>query len=44
MQNKIVIFYTSHKIVSYLNKFYPILQMVGLDNDTKFLAIGTFLI
>ena len=36
MQNKIVIFCTSHKIVSYLNKFYPILQMVGLGNDTKF--------
>jgi len=36
MTNKLVIFCTSHKIINYLDKYYPFLQMVGCGKNVKF--------
>ena len=31
-----MMFCTSHKIINYLDKFYPFVQMVGCGNDIAF--------
>jgi len=35
-ENKLIMFCTSHKTITYLDKFYPSIQMVGLGNDLNF--------
>ena len=35
-ENKLIIFCTSHKTITYLDKFYPSIQMVGCGNNLNF--------
>ena len=35
-KNKLIMFCTSHKIINYLDKFYPFVQLVGCGNGIAF--------